>query len=184
MPGMRLFWASPGQGCDNRARCAKTRRWTGRWGQKDEPNVQASLMGSMIADLTTALDDVVDLLRTDTAAPRTVADRVFDAFGKGGAGQLAAWIVLSGDVGQLDPVRKAVRELVDALVARSQLEAAPERVRAVVMMMAVCAFGDAVIGPHLRAMLDQGDDAMRDLVAHILPLFLVPSGLVPPPGSD
>lgn len=142
--------------------------------------LQSSLMGSMVNDLTTALDDVVDLLQTDAAAPRTIADRVFDAFDKGGAGPLAAWIVLSGDVGQLDPVRKAVRELVDALITRSQEEAAPERVRAVVMMMAVCAFGDAVIGSHVRAMLDQEDDAMRDLVAHILPLFLVPSGFVPP----
>src|SRR3546814_8767947 len=102
-------------------------------------------------------------MKTDAAAPRAIADRVFDAFDKGGAGPLAAWIILSGDVEQLEPVRAAVRALVEAIVGQSTDEAAPDRVRAAVLMMAVTAFGDAVIGPHVRAMLDQPDDAMRDL---------------------
>lgn len=142
-------------------------------------SLQSALMESMINDLTTALDDVVNLLKTDAAAPRTVADMVFDAFDKGGAGPLAAWIVLSGDVEQLEPVRKAVRSLVEAIVGQSTDAAAPERVRSAVLMMAVAAFGDAVIGPHVRDMLDQQDDAMRDLIARILPLFLIPTGIPP-----
>lgn len=141
--------------------------------------LQSALMGSMVRDLTTALDNVVGLLKTDAAAPRTVADRVFDAFDKGGAGQLAAWIVLSGDVEHLEPVREAVRGLVDAIVGQSTDAGAPDRVRAAVLMMAVSAFGDAVIGPSVRDMLDQRDDAMRDLIARILPLFLIPSGIPP-----
>lgn len=141
--------------------------------------LQSALMGSMINDLTTALDDVVRLLKTDAAAPRTVADMVFEAFDKGGAGQLAAWIVLSGDVQQLEPVREAVRALVSAIVGQAQDEGAPDRVRLAVLMMAVTAFGDAVIGPHVRDMLDQQDDAMRDLIARILPLFLLPGGIPP-----
>lgn len=141
--------------------------------------LQSALMGSMITDLTTALDNVVELLKTDSAAPRTVADRVFDAFDKGGAGPLAAWIILSGDVAHLEPVRNAVRGLVEAIVGQSTDEAAPDRVRAAVLMMAVTAFGDALIGPHVRDMLDQPEDAMRDLIARILPLFLIPTGIPP-----
>ncbi|MBE1525582.1 AcrR family transcriptional regulator [Sphingopyxis sp. OAS728] len=141
--------------------------------------LQSALMGSMVSDLTTALDNVVELLKTDAAAPRTVADRVFDAFDKGGAGQLAAWIILSGDVEHLEPVREAVRGLVAAIVGQSTDDAAPDRVRAAVLMMAVSAFGDALIGPHVREMLDQREDAMRDLVARILPLFLIPTGIPP-----
>lgn len=141
--------------------------------------LQSALMGSMVRDLTTALDNVVGLLKTDAAAPRTVADRVFDAFDKGGAGPLAAWIILSGDVEHLEPVREAVRALVDAIVGQSTDAGAPDRVRAAVLMMAVTAFGDAVIGPPVRDMLDQRDDAMRDLIARILPLFLIPGGIPP-----
>ena len=142
-------------------------------------SLQSALMESMVNDLTTALDDVVNLLKTDAAAPRTVADKVFDAFDKGGAGQLAAWIVLSGDVGQLEPVRRAVRALVDAIVGQSTDPGASGRIRSAVLMMALAAFGDAVIGPHLRDMLDEPDDAMRDLIARILPLFLIPTGIPP-----
>lgn len=136
--------------------------------------LQSALMGSMINDLTGALDDVVTHLKTDAAAPRSIADRVFDAFDKGGAGALAAWIVLSGEVEHLEPVREAVRELVAAIAAQSDDPGTEERVRGAVLMMAVCAFGDAVIGPHVRDMLGEPDDSMRALVARMLPMFLVP----------
>lgn len=142
-------------------------------------SLQSALMGSMINDLTVALGHVVELLKADAAAPRAVTDRVFDAFDKGGAGPLAAWIILSGDVAHLEPVREAVCSLVEAIVGQSTDEGAQNRVRAAVLMIAVSAFGDAVIGPYLRDMLDQKDDAMRDLMARILPLFLLPSGIPP-----
>ncbi len=141
--------------------------------------LQSSLMGSMIGDLKDALDNVVVLLNNDRAAPRIIVDRVFEAFDKGGAGPLAAWIILSGDVDQLEPVRDAVRGLVDAIVEQSKDEGADERVRAAVLMMAISAFGDATIGPHLRDMLGQSDDTMRDLMARILPLFILPDGIPP-----
>lgn len=137
--------------------------------------LQSALMGSMINDLTDALADVVNHLKTDAAAPRSIADRVFDAFDKGGAGALAAWIVLSGEVEHLEPVREAVRALVEAIAAQSTDPGTEERVRGAVLMMAVCAFGDAVIGPHVRDMLGEPDDAMRALVARMLPMFLVPA---------
>jgi hypothetical protein len=75
------------------------------------------------------------------------------------------------------PVREAVGALVTAIVGQSKDAAARERVRAAVLMVAVSAFGDAVIGPYLRDMLGQKDDAMRDLVTRFLPLFLSPGFL-------
>lgn len=141
--------------------------------------LQAALMGSMINDLTVALNDVVTLLKTDAAAPRTVADLVFDAFDQGGAGQLAAWIILSGEVQHLEPVREAVQSLVQAIAGENLDEEGQERVRSAVMMMAIAAFGDAVMGPYARDMLGRKDDAMRDLIARILPLFSIPGGIPP-----
>lgn len=141
--------------------------------------LQSALMGSMIRDLTVALDHVVEELNTGVAPPRSIVDRVFDAFDEGGAGPLAAWIVLTGDIKQLEPVRQAVRSLVDAIIGQTSEAGlsdagAPDRVRAVVLMMAVCAFGDSVIGPYIRDMLGQPDDAMRVLLSGILPSFLAP----------
>jgi len=142
-------------------------------------DLQSALMGSMVTDLTVALDHVVEAIRTDESAPLMVIDRVFDAFGKGGAGSLAAWIVLSGNVEHLEPVRDAVRSLVDALIAQTGDVEAAGRVREIVLLMSVAAFGDAVIGSYLREMLGEKNDAMRALTARILPYLIIPSGVSP-----
>ncbi len=137
--------------------------------------LQTALMASMIGDLTVALDHVVEMLRTDASAPSIVVDRVFHAFAEGGAGPLAAWIILSGNVEHLEPVRDALRAQVEAIVGQAGDERTIGRVCKMVLMMSVAAFGDAVIGPFVRDMLDLGDGAMRDLTAEMLPYFLPPS---------
>src|ERR1700677_1750841 len=70
--------------------------------------LQSALMESMVRDLTDALAATVKALRADAGARRSLTDSVFDAFDQGGAGRLAAWIVLSGDLRHLQPVRAAV----------------------------------------------------------------------------
>lgn len=135
--------------------------------------LQSALMGSMIRDLTAALDDAVAGIRSDQAAPRKLVDAVFDAFAGGGAGQLAAWIALSRDLTQLEPVRDAVQSLVRAIREKFADDAHAAPIRAAVLLIAICAFGDAVIGPPLREMLGQDDREMRDLTARLLPVFLL-----------
>ena len=143
--------------------------------------LQSALMGSMISDLTEAFGDVVKLLKTEPAGPRDVVDKVFDAFDEGGAGPLASWIILSGEVEHLEPVRVAVRDLVEAIVGQSTDDDANTRVRLAVLMMAISAYGDSMIGPYIRDMVDQDDSSVRKLLARILPLFLTPSGIPDPP---
>jgi AcrR family transcriptional regulator len=140
--------------------------------------LQTALMESMIRDLADALGDAVSQLHTDAAAPSMLVDRVFDAFGEGGAGQLAAWLVLAREFDHLVPVQQAVLDLVTAVKERApEVPDQDARIRAIVLLIAICAFGDAVIGPHLRGMLGQDDDAARRLVAQILPLLIVaPAG--------
>jgi len=146
--------------------------------------LRSALMGSMIADLTDAFGGVVRLLKTEPAGPRQVVDKVFDAFDKGGAGPLASWIIQSGEVEHLEPVRRAVRELVEAIVGQSTDGDADNRVRLAVLIMAVSAYGDSMIGPYIRDMLDQDEAAVRQLLARVLPLFLIPSGIPDPLAPD
>ena len=77
--------------------------------------LQSALMSKMVRDLNAALGDAVAHLRSKEGAPRALVDMVFDAFDKGGAGQLAAWIALSGKQTQLEPIQQAVDELVNAI---------------------------------------------------------------------
>lgn len=129
----------------------------------------------MVADLKTALDAAITRLRTDEGAPLELVNAVFDAFSTGGAGRLAAWIALSGDLSHLEPVRTAVLDLVEAIREKmgDHDGLAQERIRAAVLFIALSAFGEALIGPVLRDILDQSEDASRKVVAGLLPHFLV-----------
>ncbi len=134
--------------------------------------LQASLMGAMVDDLADALETAVEHIRDSRNAQRSVVEQVFDAFDSGGAGQLAAWIVLARDFEHLEPIRDAVQSLVSAFAEKIPGQPAEERVKGAVLMIAISAFGDAVIGPHLREMLDMRDDEMRKLTAKMLPLLI------------
>ncbi|WP_229726577.1 TetR/AcrR family transcriptional regulator [Sphingomonas alpina] len=136
--------------------------------------LQTALMGSMIRDLAGALDDAVSHLRTDAAAPSILIDQVWTAFDEGGAGQLAAWLVLTREVDHLEPIRQAVLDLVAAVKEKYASDPeADERIRSIVLLIAIAAFGDAVIGPHLRGMLDQDSDAGRKLMSRLLPVLVM-----------
>lgn len=136
--------------------------------------LQSALMGSMVRDLALALEDAVAHVRSDTAAPRALIDIVFDAFDKGGAGRLAAWIALSGDLSRLDPVRQAVTDLVDAIAEKFSEDQAQtrRRIQSAVLLIALMAFGDAVIGGPLRGMLGADDEEGRRITAQLLPGFV------------
>ncbi|WP_312598090.1 TetR/AcrR family transcriptional regulator [Brevundimonas sp.] len=137
--------------------------------------LQSALMGSMVADLSNALDTAIARLRTDEGAPLELVNAVFDAFAEGGAGKLAAWIVLKGDLTHLEPVRAAVNGLVHAIQDKlgDPVNPSQNRLSAAVLFIALSAFGEALIGPPLRDMLDQDDDASRKVVAGLLPYFLL-----------
>jgi AcrR family transcriptional regulator len=136
--------------------------------------LQTALMATMVRDLTDALAAAVTHLRSAEGAPRALVNQVFDAMDQGGAGRLAAWIALSGDPSHLEPVRAAIRDLVQAVYDKFADEGPDtlQKIQRAVLFIALCAFGDAVIGAQLRDMLEQADDVPRDIVARLLSSFL------------
>lgn len=137
--------------------------------------LQSELMSAMVRDLAAALMGAVAHLRSDAGAPRVLIDMVFDAFDKGGAGRLAAWIALSGNLNQLEPVREAVAELVRALEEKFAHEQGDPHlgVTSAVLFIALMAFGDSVIGEPLKDMLERGRTAPRKIAAFLLPKFFL-----------
>jgi len=135
--------------------------------------LQSALMGIMVRDLAAAIGTAVAQVRSDATAPRALIDIVFDAFDEGGAGMLAAWIALSNKHAHLDPVRAAVSDLVHAIDERSTAagDARPRHIQSAILFVTLCAFGDAVIGPHLRQMLGRDRDSVRRVAAHLVPSF-------------
>lgn len=137
--------------------------------------LQSELMSAMVRDLASALMEAVAQLRSDAPAPRALIDIVFDAFDRGGAGRLAAWIVLSGNMRYLELARDAVVELVRALEDRFAHEKGdPHRgVTSAVLFIALMAFGDSMIGEPLRKMLDRERAATRKVAGFLLPKFFL-----------
>jgi AcrR family transcriptional regulator len=135
--------------------------------------LQSDLMASMVRDLRDALEEAVVHARSDDAAPRRLVDIVFDAFGAGGAGSLAAWIALSGDLQHLETVRQAVVDLVAAIEEKLQQQGDPahSHVASAVLLIGLSAFGDALVGPSLRDMLGKDEESTRRIIARLLPGF-------------
>lgn len=135
--------------------------------------LQSALMAMMVNDLARALDEAVAHLKSDAGAPRTLVDMVFDAFDKGGAGRLAAWIALSGNTDHLDPVARAIDDLVRAIEEKFANELGDPHlgVTSAVLFLGLMAFGDAVIGEPLKDMLDRERAAPRKISAILLPRF-------------
>ncbi len=135
--------------------------------------LQSALMAFMVSDLTRALTDAVAHLQSDAGAPRALIDQVFDAADEGGAGRLAAWLAIGGDLSHLEPIRAAILSLVAAIAEKfaDEGEDGLRRIKRAVLFIAIAAFGDAVIGAPLRDMLGHRQDEARDVVAALLPSF-------------
>src|ERR1022692_3289145 len=125
--------------------------------------LQSALMSSMVDDLAAALVNALGSPEPDEGRARELVDAVFDAFDQGGAGVLAAWIVLSNKERHLDPVRAAVAQLAQEVTAQLTADRPPGRrhVPSALLFLTLCAFADALVGDPLRAMLGMDQRAMR-----------------------
>jgi AcrR family transcriptional regulator len=138
--------------------------------------LHSSLMREMVSELTTAIESAVVRFRSGEGNVRDFVDIVFDAFDSGGAGQLAAWIMLSGEAQHLVPVREVVRKYMHNVEAGDEdSQTAHARISAATLLVTTAAFGDALIGDQLREMVGRERSAMRSITAGMLTHIVNPS---------
>src|SRR4051812_43925579 len=77
--------------------------------------LQKALAASIAETVTARIGEAVMRSRQGDHNPREVVDLTFDAFGKGGAGALASWMILTGNKDALDPILEAIHNLIDKL---------------------------------------------------------------------
>ncbi len=126
--------------------------------------LQAELARSMADQVTAGIAATVELARRGDADPREIVDRTFDAFGKGGAGALAAWMILSGNRDALNPILESIRGLVDELALGHEEHRVPEGT----LWLVLAALGDSLLGAPIAEALGLPRDASRDLAAKSL----------------
>lgn len=138
--------------------------------------LQGAVMDRMVRDLAARLDSGLGAgMGQAPAAPDRAAmlDQVFDAFGKGGAARLGAWMVMQGEAGRADAFAEVVRDQAERLASLAGGgEAARERARAVVTTAVYMAFADGLIGEVLTQMLEAPRDLGRGLAARAIEAVL------------
>lgn len=139
--------------------------------------LHVALMREMVSELTATIESAITRLRAGQGDVRDFVDIVFDAFDAGGAGQLAAWISLSGESAQLAPVGAVVRNHILNVERGAGVNAGDvhKRITSITLLVTMTAFGDAVIGDNLRRMVGRERDAVRRLIGDLLPNLMGPA---------
>ncbi len=123
--------------------------------------LQAELARSIAEQVTSSIADAVVLARRGESDAREIVDRTFDAFGKQGAGALAAWMILSGNRDALNPILGAIRALVDQLSVEHEDHKVPESTLSLVL----AALGDSLLGEPIAQALGLPREASREIAA-------------------
>ena len=112
--------------------------------------LHTALITRMAADIVGTIGAAVLRVRAGELDPREVVEMTFDAFGKGGAGALASWMILSGNTDALDPILTAIHDLVDELAEGDMPGDQP--IQEQTLTLVLMALGDALMGaPMARA---------------------------------
>lgn len=134
--------------------------------------LQAELARYLSERITAAIGDAVVRARHGTADPREIVDRTFDAFGREGAGALAAWMILSGNKDALNPVLEAIHGLVDHLGQGHE----DRPVHDITLWLVLAALGDSLLGEPMAAALGLRPGKARELARnHLLSSIGVPA---------
>ena len=126
--------------------------------------LQAELARSIAEQVTAGIAETVELARRGEADPSEIVDRTFDAFGKEGAGALAAWMILTGNTDALNPILGAIRALVDQLSVAHEDHKVPESTLSLVL----AALGDSLLGEPIARALGLPREASRQIAAEAL----------------
>src|SRR3954447_11462563 len=112
--------------------------------------LQGELARSIAEAVKANITQAVERARAGDADARIIVDQTFDAFGKEGAGPLAAWMILSGNRDALNPILDSIRGLVSQLAVGHEAHQVAESTLSLVLS----ALGDSLLGPPIALALD------------------------------
>src|SRR5690348_12777690 len=123
--------------------------------------LQAELARSIADSVVSSIADAVERARAGETDARDIVDMTFDAFGREGAGALAAWMILTGNRDALNPILESIHDLVAQLTAGHEDHQVAETTLALVLN----ALGDSLLGAPIAEALGLNRDTARELAA-------------------
>ncbi|MEQ1689532.1 MAG: TetR/AcrR family transcriptional regulator, partial [Sphingopyxis sp.] len=94
-----------------------------------------------------------------------IVDMTFDAFGTGGAGALATWMLMTGNENALDPIIDAIHNLIDDLTPDAHEQRIMHEDTLALVLMAL---GDALMGDAMAGALGLPRDTSRALATELI----------------
>lgn len=126
--------------------------------------LQAELARSIAEEVSAKVVVSVERARQHQSDAREIVDQTFDAFGDGGAGALAAWMILSGNRDALNPILDAIRALVTQLSVSREDHHVPDST----LWLVLLALGDSLLGGPIAKALGLERDTARKIAADAL----------------
>ncbi len=126
--------------------------------------LQAELARSISDQVTRGIADAVEMARRGETDAREIVDRAFDVFGKGGAGALAAWMILSGNRDALNPILESIHDLVIELSQGHE----EHKVAETTLWLVLAALGDSLLGGPIAQALELPRETSRELATQAM----------------
>lgn len=126
--------------------------------------LQGALAKSIADSVSQGIAEAVEHARAGETDARVIVDQCFDAFGREGAGALAAWMILSGNRDALNPILDSIHGLVAQLAVGHEERNVAESTISLVLN----ALGDSLLGPEIALALGLPRDSARELAAQRL----------------
>jgi AcrR family transcriptional regulator len=123
--------------------------------------LQSELARSIAESVTSSIAESVELARAGKTDARDIVDQTFDAFGREGAGALAAWMILTGNRDALNPILDSLHGLVAQLSAGHE----DHQVGETTLSLVLTALGDSLLGAPISEALGLRRDTARELAA-------------------
>jgi AcrR family transcriptional regulator len=121
--------------------------------------LQAELARHISERVTAGIAEAVERSRQGETDPIEIVDRTFDAFGKEGAGALAAWMIISRNRDALDPILEVIHRLVDQLGEGHE----DRSVHETTLWLVLAALGDSLLGEPMAHALGLPPTKAREL---------------------
>ena len=126
--------------------------------------LQAELARSIAEEVTAKVAVSVERARLHETDAREIVDQTFDAFAGGGAGALAAWMILTGNRDALNPILDAIRTLVTQLSVEHEDHHVPDST----LWLVLLALGDSLLGGPIASAQGLESDPARKIAADAL----------------
>lgn len=131
--------------------------------------LQKQLAAYLVKSVCENIGIAINKMNDGELPARDLADMIFDAFNRDGAGALTSWMLLTGNEDALNPIVEVIHDLVDQIIQdNSEYRENDTALREDTLQLVLLSMGDALLGAPLAQSLGLERDSARKIAESIL----------------